>query len=235
MQGASDARAPCTLHLALCTRPPRYAFVVRVTPLLIVVLVSVGACSKSAQQPSNAPVTVQPGAPGQPSKTLPAAPAPKAPSFTEGDVKFMQGMIGHHAQAVEMVELLKTRTKNEQMQLLGKRIEISQNDEIKMMQRWLEDRGQTVPMAMAHDAVMMPGMLTPAEMKTLAAAKGAAFDTRFLEGMIKHHGGALVMVKDLMTQQRAAEDAALFQFASDVEADQTMEIHRMEQMLAKMR
>jgi len=178
---------------------------------------------------------VQPGAPGQPSKTLAAAPAQKAPSFTEGDVKFMQGMIGHHAQAVEMVELLKTRTKSEQMQLLGKRIEISQTDEIKMMQRWLEDRGQTVPMAMAHEGMLMPGMLTPAEMKTLADAKGPAFDTLFLEGMIKHHGGALVMVKDLMAHPRAAEDAALFQFASDVEADQTMEIHRMEAMLSKMR
>ena len=147
----------------------------------------------------------------------------------------MQGMIGHHAQAVEMVELLKTRTKNEQMQFLGKRIEISQNDEIKMMQRWLEDRGQTVPMAMAHDGMLMPGMLTPAEMKTLAAASGPAFDRLFLTGMIKHHGGALVMVKELMAQPRAAEDAALFQFASDVEADQTMEIHRMQLMLEKMK
>ena len=218
----------------------RYAFGVRVSPLLIVGLVTVAGCSKAPQPPANAapqahaPVTVQPGAPGQPSTTLSAAPAPTAPTFTDGDVKFMQGMIGHHAQAVEMVELLKTRTKSEQMQLLGKRIEISQNDEIKMMQRWLQDRGQTVPMAMAHD-VMMPGMLTPAEMKTLADAKGPAFDKLFLVGMIKHHGGALVMVKDLMAQPRAAEDAALFQFASDVEADQTMEIHRMQGMLANMK
>lgn len=206
-----------------------------VTRSLIVVLIAASGCSKSAQQTSNAPVTVQPGAPGQASKTLAAAPAATAPSFTESDVTFMQGMIGHHAQAVEMVELLKTRTKNDQMQLLGKRIEISQNDEIKMMQRWLEDRHQTVPMAMAHEGMLMPGMLTPAEMKRLAAAKGAAFDTLFLEGMIKHHGGALVMVKDLMSHPRAAEDAGLFQFASDVEADQTMEIHRMELMLAKMK
>ena len=229
------------LHVgSLVSRSSGYALDVRVPLFLIVALLTVAGCAKSPQPPanaatqSNAPVTVQPGAPGQPSTTLSAAPAPKAPTFTDGDIKFMQGMIGHHAQAVEMVGLLKTRTKNDQMQLLGKRIEISQNDEIKMMQRWLQDRGQTVPMAMTHD-VMMPGMLSAAEMKTLADANGPAFDKLFLVGMIKHHNGALVMVKDLMAQPRAAEDAALFQFASDVEADQTMEIHRMELMLAKMR
>lgn len=245
-QGRSLVLPDLRVFVTLCFRgrPLSNAlcfFDVRVTLPLLVLLAAAGGCRTSSEtvtKPAasqSAAVTVQPGAPGQPSVTLAAAPAPKAPSFTEGDVKFMQGMIGHHAQAVEMVELLKTRTRSEQMQLLGKRIEISQNDEITMMRRWLQDRGQSVPMAMAHEGAMMPGMLSAAEMTTLAGAKGPAFDRLFLQGMIRHHGGALVMVTDLMSQPRAAEDAALFQFASDVEADQTMEIHRMQGMLAKMK
>jgi uncharacterized protein (DUF305 family) len=124
------------------------------------------------------------------------------------------------------------------MRKLGQRIEASQKDEITMMQRWLEARREVVPGPHAEHMMgehLMPGMLTRAEMDRLAAARGPEFDRLFLEGMIKHHGGALVMVKDLMSQPRAAEDAALFQFASDVEADQTMEIHRMQGMLSKMK
>jgi uncharacterized protein (DUF305 family) len=150
----------------------------------------------------------------------------------------MQGMIGHHAQALEMVELLKTRSSSEDLKKLALRIELSQDDEIKMMQSWLEARGQQAPNRNAmhmHGATLMPGMLTPDEMKRLADAKGAEFDRLFLEGMIKHHGGALAMVADLLGSPGAAQESEVFAFVSDVEADQRMEIDRMGAMLANIK
>src|SRR5262245_43440013 len=136
------------------------------------------------------------------SSTAAAKPGVKpAPAASAPDVEFMQGMIGHHTQAIEMVKLLKTRTSRDDMKLLGQRIEVSQTDEIKMMRTWLADRKQTVPddsayqMMMSMPAHAMPGMLTQAEMEKLAAAKGADFDRLFLEGMIKHHQGAITMVE----------------------------------------
>ncbi len=146
----------------------------------------------------------------------------------------MQGMIGHHSQAVEMVELLKQRTTNSDMQKLGLRIEVSQEDEIKMMQKWLQVRRQSLPDPHAHHMhpeAMMPGMLTQAEMDKLAAAKGAAFDRLFLEGMIKHHGGAITMVEELFKNPGAGQDSEIYAFATDVDADQRMEINRMGAML----
>jgi uncharacterized protein (DUF305 family) len=146
----------------------------------------------------------------------------------------MQGMIGHHAQAIEMVALLKTRTDRADMKLLGLRIEVSQTDEIKLMKTWLEDRGEAVPSEHAHHmagAVLMPGMLTAADMKRLETAKGPAFDRLFLELMIKHHEGAIVMVKELFASPSAAQEPDTYQFAADVEADQQMEIERMRAML----
>jgi uncharacterized protein (DUF305 family) len=145
----------------------------------------------------------------------------------------MQGMIGHHAQALEMTALLRERTSRDDMRLLAERIEVSQGDEIRMMQRWLQARGQEVPGPHAmHEHGLMPGMLTPEEMDRLAAASGAAFDRLFLESMIKHHEGALVMVKDLLSRDGAAQGSDIFGFASDVDADQRMEIERMRGMLA---
>src|SRR6187402_2884264 len=133
----------------------------------------------AAQVAAQVPV-VQPGAPGKPSRELSPSERPKAVAskHTPGDTKFMQGMIGHHAQAVEMVDLLKTRTEREDMRMLGLRIEVSQNDEIKMMKRWLEARGEALPSEHAHHmpGALMPGMLTEDEMAKLRAAKGAAFD-----------------------------------------------------------
>ncbi len=151
----------------------------------------------------------------------------------------MQGMIGHHAQAVEMVALLTTRTTRTDMKLLGQRIEASQTDEMKMMRDWLQARGQAVPGADGdnehahhmHDATLMPGMLTPEQMAALAAASGPAFDRLFLDGMIRHHQGALTMVKQLLAAPGAAQDSEIFAFSSDVEADQQMEIDRMGAML----
>jgi uncharacterized protein (DUF305 family) len=157
--------------------------------------------------------------------------------FTPADVKFMQGMIGHHQQALEMVALIPERTSRDDMKMLGKRIELSQQDEIKMMQEWLKGRGQELPDPHAHHmhgATLMPGMLTMEEMAQLEAAKGVPFDRLFLEGMIKHHGGALIMVHELFGTPGAGQDGDIFAFASDVEADQQMEIDRMGALLREL-
>jgi len=184
---------------------------------------------------SAAQVVVQPGAPGKPSRELGPGEQPKtvALKHTAADTRFMQGMIGHHAQAIEMVELLKTRTDREDLRRLGLRIEVSQNDEIKMMKRWLEDRGEALPSEHAHHMPggMMPGMLTEAEMAALRSAKGAQFDRLFLEGMIRHHGGALIMVQELRSSKGAMQEAEIADFASHVDDDQRMEILRMNTML----
>jgi uncharacterized protein (DUF305 family) len=192
-----------------------------------------GSCRSAAP---DRPALVQPGAPGEASRPITAAQAVDASGIkaTAADVRFMQGMIGHHAQAIEMVDLLKTRTASEDMKKLGLRIEVSQADEIKMMQRWLQVRGQALPDPHAHHMhpeAIMPGMLSPAEMEKLAAANGAAFDRLFLEGMIKHHGGAIVMVEELFKSPGAGQDSEIFAFASDVDTDQRMEIDRMGAML----
>lgn len=192
------------------------------------------AAPGAAQQP---PI-VQPGAPGHPGRTVQPEEARDRSrvAYTDADVKFMQGMIHHHAQAVEMVDLLKARTRSEQMKKLGERIALSQADEIRMMRRWLEIRGQAVPAGHAmHMQSVMPGMLTQAEMQLLAAAKDTEFDRLFLEGMIRHHAGALTMVKDLFATPGAAQESDIFAFASDVEADQTAEIGRMSAMLKELR
>ena len=188
---------------------------------------------------------VQPGAPGEGSKVVGAEQARDISKVgaTPADVKFMQGMIHHHAQAIDMTELLKTRTASEDMKKLGLRIQVSQRDEIKMMQNWLKAHGQDAPdpHAMHMPGMIMPGMdhgpmmagmLTPEEMTRLAGLKGVEFDRFFLEGMIKHHAGAITMVKELFASPGAAQDSTIYAFATDVVADQQMEIDRMSRMLA---
>ena len=185
------------------------------------------------------PPIVQPGAPGEPTRTIGPNEAREAARLghTAADVRFMQGMIGHHAQAVEMTDLVDSRTASAAMRKLAQRIQVSQADEIKMMERWLSTRGEEAPATHAHHAMdgmaatLMPGMLTPEEMARLSAATGREFDRLFLEGMIKHHEGALVMVKDLFASAGAGQDAEIFGFATDVDADQRMEIDRMRGML----
>jgi len=192
------------------------------------------ACQSAAPATQPAPI-VQPGAPGQPSQTIDAVRAVDLAKvrFTAADVEFMQGMIGHHAQAVEMVELLKTRAGRPQMRGLGQRIELSQVDEIRIMQEWLTRRGQAAPEQHAHhgEPMMMPGMLVPEQMQRLAAARGPEFDRVFLEGMIAHHQGAITMVDALMKQPGAAQESDIYSFVSDVVADQSAEIDRMRTML----
>jgi len=198
------------------------------------------APTAAAPRPDQPPPIVQPGAPGQASQVISAQKASDLSQvqYTGADIKFMQGMIGHHAQAIEMTSLIKSHTASEDMKKLGDRIQISQDDEINMMQTWLSVRGQQVPARNAmhmHGATLMPGMLTADEMKQLGDAKGSAFDKLFLEGMIKHHGGALTMVQELFATPGAGQDSEIFAFASDVDADQRMEIERMTALLDRMK
>jgi uncharacterized protein (DUF305 family) len=206
---------------------------VRIAPIVLAAVLA--AACRTASGPTT-PQIMQPGSPGQDTRAVSANQAADLSKvrFTDADVKFMQGMIGHHSQAVEMVALLKQNTNWDDMRKLGLRIEVSQEDEIKMMQTWLKVRGQALPDPHAHHTPggMMPGMLTMDEMARLGAAKGPEFDRLFLEGMIKHHGGAITMVEELFATPGAGQDGDIYAFASDVVADQKMEIDRMGAMLA---
>lgn len=188
-------------------------------------------------QRSDKPVIVQPGAPGSPSKTLPPSTRAVLPPESAADVDFMQGMIVHHAQAVEMTAWIPSHTGNKRLRALGARISSSQADEIAFMKRWLAARGEAIPKPMAAmpgmkmSMPMMPGMLTPEQMQALKKAKGAEFDHLFLVGMIQHHEGALTMVKDLFASPGAGQDAQLFNFATDADNTQRAEIRIMRNML----
>jgi uncharacterized protein (DUF305 family) len=182
---------------------------------------------------------VQPGAPGQATKTLTADEATKLAqaSYTAEDVAFMQHMIVHHAQALEMAKLVKDRTNNADVVAAAGRIEASQDDEIGFMRTWLKERGEPAedPKMAGHGEhmhMMMKGMASPDEMKALAAAKGADFDRQFLTLMIAHHEGAVDMVKELLDEEGTAADPVLFQFVSDVENEQSGEIKKMDKVLA---
>ena len=217
---------------------------------LCVLVLAAGASAPfpaaSAQQAGSAspPVVVQPGAPGQPSKTLPASTKPTLPQRSAADVAFMQGMIMHHSQAVEMTALIASHTQDKEVRSLGEKISRSQADEIGFMRRWLVARGEPVSIAMPgmEDMDMsgnpiepMPGMLTPEQMEALQNAKGAEFDHLFLTGMIQHHQGALTMVKDLFDTPGAGQDADLFDFATDADNTQRAEIKIMQHMLEEKR
>jgi uncharacterized protein (DUF305 family) len=213
--------------------------------IIIFVFVSFCGLPLFAQQSDpKLPVIVQPGSPGQPSKILPASTKAKLPPPSPKDAEFMQGMIMHHGQAVEMTAMIAVRTKNKEVIRIGAKISQSQSDEIKMMKRWLEKRGEktTMPMMMSDmnmsdpdhgNHSLMPGMLTDNQMEALRTSTGAEFDRLFLEGMIRHHGGALVMVKDLFETAGAGQDAEIFNFASDVDTGQRAEIKIMQNMLGR--
>jgi uncharacterized protein (DUF305 family) len=211
-----------------------------------VVIYSLPACAIYGQQTqsSQAPVVVQPGVPGSPSRRLPLSTTATAPQLSHADVEFMQGMIMHHGQAVVMTDLIPSHTENEEIRSLGARIGLSQTDEMKFMKRWLKARGEPVSMAMpgmpdmnknGNSMPAMPGMLTPKQMDELQQAKGAEFDRLFLNGMIQHHKGALVMVKQLFDTPGAGQDADLFDFATDADNTQRAEIGIMQNMLKEKR
>jgi len=170
------------------------------------------------------------------------------PAVTAADVRFMQEMIGHHQQAVEMTALVSARTRRAQLRLLAERIGVSQTDEMALMRRWLRAHGGSGDATASHDMSehdghdmsgtggiqlmpLMPGMLSRTEMAALRAARGARFDRLFLEGMIRHHGGALTMVEQLLHAPGAAQESSINRFVSDVDADQRAEIARMRRML----
>ena len=188
-------------------------------------------------------MVVQPGAPGQPTKILPPSSKAKLPPLSPADVEFMQGMIMHHGQAIEMTALIPSHTENKELRSLGARISRSQDDEIRFMKRWLAVRGQSPSISMpekshadsSHQAAdsmpLMPGMLTAEQMDALRKATDADFDPLFLTGMIQHHHGALTMVKDLFATAGAGQDAEIFGFATDVDTGQRAEIKIMQAML----
>ena len=196
------------------------------------------------QSPSGPPAVVQPGAPGAPTKTLPSSTTGLAPKLSPADVEFMQGMIMHHGQAVEMTALIPSHTQNKAVRAIGERISLSQTDEIKFMTRWLQARGQSTSMSMpgmpdmdmsGKPMALMPGMLTPQQMDALRHATGPEFDRLFLSGMIQHHGGALTMVKDLFDSPGAGQDGEIFDFATDVDNGQRAEIKIMQNILKENR
>jgi len=161
--------------------------------------------------------------------------------YTAADVRFMQGMIAHHSQAIAMASWAPSHDAGSSVRILAERIINAQQDEIATMQQWLADRHQTVPDAKAgpmkmmmngkEQEMLMPGMLTAEQMHQLDLAKGPDFDRLFLTDMIQHHKGAVSMVQDLFGTYGAAQDELTFKFASDVNVDQTTEIARMEKML----
>ncbi|MFN2578104.1 MAG: DUF305 domain-containing protein [Pyrinomonadaceae bacterium] len=200
---------------------------------------------RAQQGDPGAPVVVQPGAPGQPTRSLPSSTRAILPPRSPKDVEFMQGMIMHHAQAVEMTALMESHTENKDLRLLGARISHSQSDEIEFMKRWLTARGEPISMTMpamsgmdmpgmdmSRQPMLMPGMLSAKQMEALRKAKGAEFDQLFLSGMIQHHNGALIMVKELFDTAGSGQDAELFNFATDVDSGQRAEIRIMQTMLA---
>jgi len=163
--------------------------------------------------------------------------------YSDADVDFMAGMIPHHAQAVIMAGWAPTHGARPDVAILCERIVVGQRDEIAMMQGWLRDRGLEVPVAtstkhkmkmdgMVHE-MLMPGMLTDEEMAALDKARGPEFDRLFLEGMIRHHQGAIDMVEVLFKSYGAAQDETVFKFANDVYADQGVEITKMHEMLGR--
>jgi len=202
-----------------------------------VLAVGAGACGGASRASVATSVAPAPGG-GRAAKVSTVAPTGRFP-FVAADVHFMTGMIAHHSQAVVMAGWAPSHGASKSLQALCERIVVGQGDEIKLMQTWLADRNLPVPegkwrpmnMPGMESEMLMPGMLTDAEMAALDKARGKEFDRLFLIGMIKHHGGAISMVNDLNAAQGAAQDEVVFKFSTDVFADQTTEIERMTRML----
>ena len=218
-----------------------------VSSLALIAAVGLGACHRepdpAAGQPATAgqaqaPAIVQPGAPGQASSVVASVPKFQDNNFTEGDLKFMQGMIHHHSQALVMVAMIATHTKTSELIAMGQKIQLSQSGEIEAMKEWLTVRKQEVPMLMPDGTVMdhgeapMPGMLTPEQMKALDTARAGRFDELFLTGMIQHHKGALKMVADLR-EAGGGKEPNIGDFLNEVDNDQRMEIVRMYGLLGR--
>jgi len=248
-------------------RPSRYTASL---PALLILSACAGGTpgpSAGVAEPSDArpeATVVQPGAPGEATRVVDPGEIIERglPEWTEADADFMAGMIHHHAQALQMTALLEERSTNAGVRQMGLRMEISQRDEIRLMQDWLRTRGLEYPdvvlddgpmqgvmdhAAMGHDMagmdqtsgtgglMAMPGMLSSEQMSRLRAASGEAFDQLFLEYMIQHHAGAITMVQELFSVPGAGQGSKISDFASDVDADQRAEIDRMRMLLARYR
>jgi len=219
------------------TRINKYLWIKKLRNTSLTLLIFTFGC-KSVSTVNDAPRILQAGAPGQASRSLDPEELSSIvqPKHHQADVEFMQGMIHHHNQALEMAALISERTASDELYDLGRRITISQEDEIDFMQRWLTDRGESSPEEVNQRPenmarMQMPGMLTESEMSFLRAAANEAFDRLFLEGMIKHHQGALSMVATLFNTSGAGLEPEIFQFAYHVDSDQYIEIERMNSML----
>ena len=186
---------------------------------------------------------IQPGAPGETARTFDTAEleAIGGLSYSEADVRFMRGMIPHHGQALDMTAMVSARATTDGFGSMALRMQISQRDEIRLMERWLTEREEEVTPTNAHrmmmtgDMALMPGMLNAGQMEQLASATGQEFERLFLEFMIMHHEGALTMVQTLFNSSGAGQESLIFKFATDVDADQTIEILRMRRMLEERR
>ena len=206
-------------------------------PVAVCLLLS--SCAMAGE--GSGPRLVQPGAPGEPSRVLSAEESELAPPalVTTADVRFMQGMIAHHAQALTVSRFVPSRAEGEGVRLLAERIERSQGDEMALMERWLAARGEDIPgptvgyqiQSSGGQPVLMPGMLTVDELAELEESSAADFDRLFLVYMIRHHEGALTMVRELFASEGAGEEGVIFEFAVDVDSDQRIEIARMVRML----
>lgn len=219
-----------------------YQFLPRQSVIFAIVFLLSLSVYGQQEDSKNSPIVVQPGAPGQATRVLPSTTKAKLPPVSRKDAEFMQGMIHHHAQAVEMTALIEARTENKEVRRLGARISQSQADEMNFMKRWLKARGEKTTMEMPqmdgmsghqHHEMQMPGMLSKKQMEALKNAKGAEFDKLFLQGMIQHHKGALVMVEELFKTAGAGQDAELFNFATDVDSGQRAEIRIMQTLLGE--
>ena len=204
----------------------------------MLLLAALTACGGSAQQ--TVETTPSPKG-GVVSNSGPADPYSQRYPPTQGDIEFMSGMISHHAQAIAMAKWAPTHGASESIKVLAGRVINAQQDEINLMSQWLRDHNQPVPepnpngMKMVMNGeeheMLMPGMLTPEQMKELDAARGPEFDRKFLTFMIQHHQGAVSMVQKLFNTPASAQNEQVFKFASDVQVDQSTEIARMEKML----
>jgi len=206
--------------------------------IAVCVLALVGCTSDSSDESGDDAPVVQLGGPSESNRTLSDDEAAEitAPGYTDADVAFVQGMIPHHQQALEMTAMVEQRTESRDIRALAERMEVGQTDEIGQLEAWLKDRGEDVPGAHSEHGAghheLMPGMLTAEELAQLRSARGTRFERLFLQYMIRHHEGAVIMVEELLGGGQGGQESHVFQLAQHVSSDQRVEISRMKHVLA---
>jgi uncharacterized protein (DUF305 family) len=213
----------------------------RITAWLVILALpaAVAGCTSDDEDEPDGPRVVQLGGPGETGRELSEEELAERedPTYTASDVAFVQNMIPHHEQALEMIALIPERTSNPDLPKLAGRMEVSQTDEIRLLEAWLTARGEEEPSGEHHHGPqheqLMPGMLTDAEMDQLASARGPTFDRLFLQYMIRHHEGAVIMAQDL-TDSGGGQEPSIFQLSQLIAGDQGIEIARMKQMLTQL-